>query len=527
MLKYKIYQGTLIMLIKTLLAIILSFSLAQASLSLELNGIGSYQQLRKEFYIGALYLNTKESDPAAIMSNNSSKRMALKVTTKRWSPRRWSLQWQNDIAINNSFADDPDLTQQLMTFTGFLGAKLINGDEIIIDYIAATGTVIKINDVKIIETKTAQLFNYLLNVWIGKLPPSGEFKDRILGQKDATTDELLKRYNGITYDKSRTLLVASWIKAREDEILAAQRKQRQAEQALLAKAQQAQLDKAQLAKDNADKKADNAAQAKIQQVKKTYQPPKAVVKKKVISQKKKIASITSSNLKSKSKAVAAAENQYYLDLYRWELTSEIRNAVEYPEWAKKFGQKGDVTLNFTVNRKAEVSNVDGQNPDISVLLVSELHRAILAVVPFILAPDALTGNNWPMSITYRFDPKSDEQPFINKPKRPNSLNSTEKITQADYKKVLSDYIADVTERINDKIEYPVWAKKLNQKGKVEIEITITKEGAVSNMVDKTVSRYETLNQEVRNAIEESIPLPSIPNELKLNTTTIIIERDFK
>jgi TonB family protein len=387
--------------------------------------------------------------------------------------------------------------------------------------------VIKINDVEIIETKTAQLFNYILNVWIGKLPPSGEFKDRILGQKDVTTDELLKRYNAITYDKSRTLLVASWIKSREDEILATQRKQQQAEQAQLAQAQQA---KAQLAKDSANKKAANAANAasaNLQQVKKTYQPPKVIVKKKVISQKKKISSIASSNLKSKDKAVAAAENQYYLDLYRWELTSEIRNAVEYPEWAKKFGQKGEVTLNFTVNRKAEVSKVAGQNPDISVLLVSELHRAILAVVPFILAPDALTGNNWPMSITYRFDPKSDEQSFVNKPKRPNSLNSTKKITQADYKKVLSNYIADVTERINDKIEYPVWAKKLNQKGKVEIEITITKEGSVSNMVDKTVSRYETLNQEVRNAIEESVPLPSIPDELKLNTTTIIIERDFK
>jgi outer membrane biosynthesis protein TonB len=62
----------------------------------------------------------------------------------------------------------------------------------------------------------------------------------------------------------------------------------------------------------------------------------------------------------------------------------------------------------------------------------------------------------------------------------------------------------------------------NLKGKVEIDITITKKDSVSNIVDKTVSRYETLNQEVRNAIEESVPLPSIPDELKLNTTTIII-----
>ncbi|MFT6153909.1 MAG: TonB family protein [Crocinitomicaceae bacterium] len=521
MLKRKISKATEIMLIKILLSIILSFSLSQTSFGLELNGLGSYQQLRKEFYIGALYLTEQESDPAVIKASNTNKRMTLKVTTKRWSPRRWSLQWQNDIAINNSFADDPDLTQQLMTFTGFLGAKLISGDEIIIDYIAATGTVIKINNVRIIETKTAQLFNYLLNIWIGKLPPSGEFKKRILGQKDTTTETLLNRYNAITYNQSRSALVASWIKSREDALLAKQRKKDQAKKSILVKAQQA--------RDTANKQAQAsiAAAAKITAINKTYQLPKVIAKNKVINEKKKIASIASSQSGTKSKTVVATENKYYLDLYRWELIREIRNAIEYPEWAKKFGQKGDVTINFLVNRKAEVNKVESDNPDISILLVSEVHRAILAVVPFILAPDALAGNNWPMSITYSFNPKSDQQVFIKKPKKPNSLISTKKITRAEYKTALNRYIDDVTDRINDSIEYPVWAKKLKQKGNVIIEITINADGTISKMIDKDVSRYETLNQEVRDAIEQSTPLPAIPSELKLNTTTIVIEHEFK
>jgi len=487
------------MLIKILLSI-LFISVVQTTVGLELNGIGSYQQLRKEFYIGALYLAKLESDPIAIQASSTSKRMTLKVTTERWSPRRWSLQWQNDIAINNSFANDPDLTKKLMTFTGFLGDKLIIGDEIIIDYIAATGTVIKINNVKIIETKTAQLFNYLLNVWIGKLPPSGEFKKRVLGQKDATTQELLNAYNNITYDKSRTALVTSWIRSREEALLVKQRKKTQAV---------------------------IANSAKTQESKKTYQSSKTISKKKVISQKKKISSIAPSKLKSKSNEIILAENLYYLELYRWELIREIHNAVEYPEWAKKFGQKGNVTLSFMVNRKAEVSKIAGENLDISVLLVSELERAILAVVPFILAPDALAGDNWLMTVTHSFNPKSDQQAFIKKPKKPNSLNNTKKIKQADYKTVLNNYIDYVTDTINNNIEYPVWAKKLNQKGKVKIEVTVTEDGAVSNMIDIEISRYETLNQEVRDAIEQSIPLPPIPSGLKLNTTTIIIEHEFK
>jgi protein TonB len=496
------------MFIKTLLSILLCLTLVQTSYGLELNGIGSYQQLRKEYYIATLYLTEPASDPAAIIASNTSKRMALRVTTKRWSPRRWSLQWQNDIAINNSFADDVQLTNQLMNFSGFLGDKLIKGDEIMVDYIATVGTVIKINDVKIIETQTSQLFNYLVNVWIGKLPPSGEFKNSILGQKSDSTKALLDRYNAVSYNKSRTQLVASWIKTRNAAVVAQQRKKQKAEQA----------------KNKAPKKVEVAA-AKKPTIQKTYQPPKKIAKKKAISKKKKIASTPSS--KSKSKKVIGAENKYYLDLYRWELIREIRNAVEYPEWAKKFGQKGVVTLNFIVNRNAQVSNVTGENPDLSVLLVSELHRAILAVTPFILPPDALAGKSWPVTISYKFNPNSDKQAFIKKPNKPTSLNSTKKVSRADYKQVLSKYIDDVKDIITDKIEYPVWAKKLNQKGNVVIEVTINKDGSMALMTDKELSRHETLNQEVRDAIEQSLPLPEIPSSLKLNTTKVIIKRNFK
>jgi outer membrane biosynthesis protein TonB len=328
----------------------------------------------------------------------------------------------------------------------------------------------------------------------------------------------LDRYNAVNYKKSRTQLVASWIKAREDAILAEQRKKQNAKRAELARAQ------------NAKEKANQTSKANIATTKKpvktkTYQPPKNIAKKKVISKKKKIASISSS--KSKSKKIIKAENKYYLDLYRWELIREIRNAVVYPEWAKKFGQKGEVILNFNVSRNAEVSDVKGDNTDLSVLLVSELHRVILAVTPFILPPDALPGKSWPVTIGYKFNPNSDKQDFIKKPNKPKSLNSSKKVSRADYNQALSKYIDDVKDMITDKIEYPVWAKKLNQKGNVIIEVTINKDGSMAHMTDKELSRHETLNQEVRGAIEESLPLPAIPSRLKLNSTTFIIERNFK
>lgn len=510
--------------IKIILCALLSFVFIQSSFSLELNGISSYKQLRKEFYLGALYLTEKSDNPDAIHASGTSKRMILKVTTKRWSPRRWSLQWQNDIAINNTFDGDTELTNQLLTFTGFLDDNLIKGDEITVDYLSTVGTIVKINNVTILETNTAQLFNFLLNVWIGKLPPSGEFKNEILGKSREAKDALLSQYNASTYDKSRTQLIASWIKSREDAILAEQRE--------IELIEQAKLEKIQKEKEKTRNAAEAAAlliaEQKLKQEKvKTYKPPKKITNKKVITKQKKIASDASKKSASKDKEVIAAENKYYLDLYRWELIREIRNAVEYPAWAKKFGQKGDVTLNFSVNRQAEASNIQGDNPDVSDLLVTELTRAILAVAPFILPPDALLGNNWPMSITYRFDPKSEKQPYIKKPKMPNSLNNTKELSRSQHNALLSKYIDDIKTIINDKIEYPVWSQNLNQKGNVAIEVTITEDGEILEITDKVTSRHETLNKEVRDAIKESEPFPPIPNQLRLDSTSITIKHDFK
>ncbi len=508
-------------------ALLMCMSLAQFCSALTLNGAASYQQLRKEFYIAALYLQVPSSDPKAILASNNSKRMALRVTAKRWSPRRWSLMWQNDIAINNPYASDDTLTNQLMLFSGFLEKPLTTGDEIIIDYIPTVGTKILINNIKIMQTSTSQLFNYLLNSWIGKLPPSGEFKTRILtSQNDDTHKDLLNRYKGTSYNNKRSNLISGWIQARKDTELAAvkaiERKKKAKKDALAKKAKDKKRTKI-----AAQKKAKAAATPKLKpRPVKTYVAPKKVAKKKKPTKKKKVASLKVDN-RAKSKKQLAAQNQYYQNLYQWELRREIRNVVLYPDWAKKFGQKGSVNIDFTVNRKAEVSGLSKGDGETSALLISEVKKSILDVVPFILPPDALTGNSWRFSFTYIFDPRNDSQPYLKKPAKPKFLMSSKKISRAEYNKVLSQYIDEIKATIAERIEYPVWSKKLNHKGLVEIEIQINRDGMVNSSKDIKLSRHETLNQEVRNAIEESQPLPPLPEELKLNHTSLKVRHKFK
>lgn len=251
------------------------------------------------------------------------------------------------------------------------------------------------------------------------------------------------------------------------------------------------------------------------------QPAKPV---KAPIEQKKLTSVVST---TKNAAFIKLENQYYLDLYKWELKTEVYRLVEYPAWAKSIGKKGNVNLNFTVDRQTRVSKVNGDNPNISIQLISELHRAIMTAAKRVLPPDALPGNSWDMSISYNFHPTDQQQVAIEKPSKPLFLEREDATVLISSDNNLSKYQEDIKDIISDRIEYPVWAEKLNQKGKVSFEIVVNKDGSISNIIPKEVNRHLFLNQEVLKAINESTPLPSIPEHLRLQSTNMIIQHDFK
>jgi outer membrane biosynthesis protein TonB len=230
---------------------------------------------------------------------------------------------------------------------------------------------------------------------------------------------------------------------------------------------------------------------------------------------------------TKNAAFIKLENQYYLDLYQWELKSEIYRLVKYPDWAKSLGKTGNVSLDFTVHRNARVSDVSGDNSHISIQLVSELHRAIITAAKSVLPPDALPGDSWNMNITYNFQPHDVEQVALQKPVKPVFLEEVHGTVLIDDDNNLEKYQKDVQNIIADRIEYPVWAEKLKQRGKVSFEIVINQDGSIAEIKPKDVNRHMFLNQEVLRAINDSAPLPSIPEHLRLQSTNMVIQHEFK
>lgn len=178
---------------------------------LNLNGIASFEQLRKEYYVGALYLGWPGHDQAAITNMPGKKRMELRITADRWPALRFSQMWNQLITINNPSALINSNAMDIVAFTSIPKGDLVEGDQIIIELTANNTTHVSLNGVTALRTDNATLFSMLLNTWIGQRPPTSEFKRDILeAPKGAAGTELATRFQSIKPNDTRKKTIASW-----------------------------------------------------------------------------------------------------------------------------------------------------------------------------------------------------------------------------------------------------------------------------------------------------------------------------
>lgn len=523
-----------------LLAPLWSVSIAQAS-DLVLNGSAVYTYLNREYYVAGLYLPVPNSDPEYIRAPATAKRMQLVLRVARWSPRSWSQQWQNNIAINNDeLSPDTRLQTALMQFTQFPRNDLQQGDELTVDYQPGGNTRVLLNGEAVIEVPGTELFNYLLNTWIGKLPPSREFRQQILGT-DPVSEE--QSNSLITHKPSRTGLWSGWIAAEQ----AAEQRRRQAEESARRVAEQArQAEQQRVAQAEADRQeqqrlkeaaAAQAAELRRQQQEEQQARSSAekVARERAEQQRraqeqavKQQTERLSANRAGaiKSPADVTAEQRYHLQMLQWQLQRQVEAAVVYPAWAKQFAQEGLVELDVTLNRKGEISDVRPRDENVPRLLITETERAAMVAASKTSIPQALAGDAWPLSVRYQFSLAGAAQPVSTMPQPPASLRKTG--LSADAKKQQEqEYRTQQTERIRSAIVYPPAARILKKQDKVVFEVVILADGRVDAVREVQASRHRELNQAMHTAIKGSEPFPPIPVGLQLPKITLTIEHDFR
>lgn len=201
-------------LLKTLLGVCLLQAVhayATDFASLPLNGAAAFEQLKMEYYIGALQVPSPKRDPDELAAQPGPKRMSVRVTAERWPGIRFAQQWNQLILINNPSRTLNQNLMDVLGFTSLIKEELIAGDQLTIDLTEEEKTVVSLNGSAMLSTDSPALFNMLVRTWIGPRPPSSEFKRDMLGlAPDASGSELLARYDAIEPTEARIAVTDGW-----------------------------------------------------------------------------------------------------------------------------------------------------------------------------------------------------------------------------------------------------------------------------------------------------------------------------
>ena len=521
---------------------------------LVLNGAAVFSQLSRDYYLGGLWLPQRSSSPDYITSADTARRMQLVVLAEHWSPRNWSRLWQNNIFINNESGSLPaDVQQGLMRFTRLLRDDLKQGDEIRIEYQPAGNTRVLLNREIVAASPGPALFNALLNTWIGQRPPSREFRRHILGEGDsAARQRYFQRLYNHPVPLSRLSLFSAWQAAEEAERQAQaraaaaekrrieqQRRQQRQQRALEAEqakqAEQARQEKRRAEQARAQAAAEQQAQEESIQAARDaawrrYLQRQAALeeaqRQAAENQARHLVGQTSNVLGAgKSSDTLAQEQRYYLQLLQWRLQRATRQAVEYPGWARQFGEEGQAQIDFILSRDATVTDITPRDEQVADLLLAELGRAVKQAAASTGIPDELAGDQWPLSVSYHFSLSSDEQPSDAMPEAPPWLQR-KILSPLRQEELAARYQQQLREQIIAAIRYPQAARILKKQGPVGLQLTIHADGRLQSVELTHPSAHRELNDALIRAVRDSAPFDPYPDGLSTEPMTLAIHSRF-
>lgn len=155
---------------------------SEAGPELVLNGAGVRTRVFFRVYVGALYLQRRQTGADAVLADAGPKRIAMHLLRDLTAEQLFSA-LKDGLASNHSPGElakmEPQVKQLEGIFNAVKAAK--GGDVILLDYLPGAGTRVTINqDNK--GTIPGDDFNRaLLRVWLGEKPADGSLKKAMLG----------------------------------------------------------------------------------------------------------------------------------------------------------------------------------------------------------------------------------------------------------------------------------------------------------------------------------------------------------
>lgn len=149
--------------------------------ALQLNGLGYRTKFVFKIYIGALYTESRADSRDAVQALKGPKRVLMHIVYDEVSREKMAAAWNEGFEDNNSDAQLAELRDRLNTFVSYF-PDLKAGDEIMLDYIPASGTHVTIKGEEKGVIAGDDFYSALLDVWLGDEPADSDLKDAMLGR---------------------------------------------------------------------------------------------------------------------------------------------------------------------------------------------------------------------------------------------------------------------------------------------------------------------------------------------------------
>lgn len=160
------------------------YTSATSAAALRMNGLAEYESLGETVFVAALQAETPKNTAFDLANDALPARMEYRFLKEGYRKRTFQSVLKEAVVSNN----DPQVIDSLLTPGGAL-EKILNvggslqtfttGDIITIDY-DGTNTTAALNGAVFVSERGKDIFNVILNTWVGSAPPSARFKGEIL-----------------------------------------------------------------------------------------------------------------------------------------------------------------------------------------------------------------------------------------------------------------------------------------------------------------------------------------------------------
>lgn len=368
--------------IALLLTIVAPVAAQSVDDALNMNGLAVFEQLRHEYYLGALYLPATASTPDDAVSMAGPKRMDLRIITDGWSPRRFARQWNQLISINNPPELQEKLADEIIAFTSLPKGDLRAGDQLVITQYPDKGTEIRLNGTRLMQTGNGALFNLLLNCWVGPRPPSSTFKKNILNMPQGEEgSRLLVLYDVSEPGEARRKETAAWKGSSSPP--KAEKPEQAAPQVERSNPAPPRKSEEELARERREREeAERARQA--------------------AAERERQAAIRKALAEAEAKARAEARRQQVINEYSSKMVLASYEHVRYPKRALKLNQQGTVMLEVILNRGGDLVSVDVLQSSSYPALDDAAIKAVQRTAPFPKMPDEITEDSIKFTLPFTF-----------------------------------------------------------------------------------------------------------------------------